>query len=51
MIKYVQQISDKLHIPRRQPMSTPINISKNNQLLYEASNIQEAAGYLLIISI
>jgi 5-methylcytosine-specific restriction enzyme A len=27
-------------------MPTPITISKNNQLLYEATNIQEAAGYL-----
>ncbi|MDT9025678.1 HNH endonuclease [Rossellomorea yichunensis] len=27
-------------------MPTPITINKNNQLLYEATNIQEAAGYL-----
>ncbi|RBP00184.1 5-methylcytosine-specific restriction protein A [Rossellomorea aquimaris] len=31
---------------RRQPMPTPITISKNNQLLYKATNIQEAAEYL-----
>ncbi|WP_262371824.1 hypothetical protein [Rossellomorea aquimaris] len=31
---------------RRQPMPTPITISKNDQPLYEATHIQEAAGYL-----